>query len=155
MNFKILCRGLPCWFSHQESACQCGGHRFDPWSGKIPHATGQPSLCTTTAEVAQQEKSLQWEAYTLQLETSPCSLQVEKACTQQQRPSTDKNKLNQSRTETGHSVTEPNLGLLAPRSEEPVYWHGCDEGSYSVYFKTSSKEEWEGQAQTPEFPSDF
>ena len=74
------------------------GHRFDPWSEKIPHATGEPSLCTTTPE-APQEKSLQWEAYTLQLETNPCSLQVEKACTQQQRPSTDKNKLNKCKAE--------------------------------------------------------
>ena len=24
--------------------------RFDPWSGKIPHAAEQPSLCTTTIE---------------------------------------------------------------------------------------------------------
>ena len=22
-----------------ESACQCRGHGFEPWSGKIPHAT--------------------------------------------------------------------------------------------------------------------
>ena len=26
------------------------GHGFDPWSGKNPHAAGQGSLCTTTAE---------------------------------------------------------------------------------------------------------
>ena len=26
------------------------GHRFDPWSGKIPHATGQLSPCATTTE---------------------------------------------------------------------------------------------------------
>ena len=24
-----------------ESACQCGGHGFEPWSGKIPHAVEQ------------------------------------------------------------------------------------------------------------------
>ena len=33
-------------------ACQCRGHRFDPWSGKIPHATEQLSLCTTTTKPA-------------------------------------------------------------------------------------------------------
>ena len=27
-----------------------GGHRFEPWSGKIPHALEQLSLCTTTTE---------------------------------------------------------------------------------------------------------
>ena len=33
--------GLPWWRSGWESACQCRGHRFEPWSGKIPHATEQ------------------------------------------------------------------------------------------------------------------
>ena len=28
--------GLPRWLSCKESACQCRGHRFDPWVGKIP-----------------------------------------------------------------------------------------------------------------------
>ena len=36
----------------------------------------------------QQEKPLQWEAHILQLKNSPCSPQLEKACMQQQRPST-------------------------------------------------------------------
>ena len=27
-----------------------GGHRFEPWSGKIPHAMEQLSPCTTTTE---------------------------------------------------------------------------------------------------------
>ena len=26
------------------------GHRFEPWSGKIPHASEQLSLCATTTE---------------------------------------------------------------------------------------------------------
>ena len=25
-------------------------HGFDPWLGKLPHATGKPSPCTTTTE---------------------------------------------------------------------------------------------------------
>ena len=29
---------------------QCGGHGFDPWSGKIPRASEQLGLCGTTAE---------------------------------------------------------------------------------------------------------
>ena len=41
-------QGLPCWSSGWDSACQCRGHGFDPWSRKIPHATGQLSPCTTT-----------------------------------------------------------------------------------------------------------
>ena len=41
---------LPWWLSGKESACQCRRHRFDPWSGKIPHAVEQISPCTTTIE---------------------------------------------------------------------------------------------------------
>ena len=37
------------WLS---SACQCRGHGFNPWSGKIPHAEEQLSPCTTTTEPA-------------------------------------------------------------------------------------------------------
>ena len=30
--------GLPRWPSSEESTCQCSRHKFDPWSGEIPHA---------------------------------------------------------------------------------------------------------------------
>ena len=33
--------GLPWWRSGWESACQCRGHGFEPWSGRIPHAVEQ------------------------------------------------------------------------------------------------------------------
>ena len=33
--------GLPWWHSGWESACQCRGQGFEPWSGKIPHAAEQ------------------------------------------------------------------------------------------------------------------
>ena len=33
-----------------ESALKCRGYRFDPWSGKISHASEQLSLCATTTE---------------------------------------------------------------------------------------------------------
>lgn len=39
-----------------------GSSRFDPWSGKTPHATGQLSPWATTTEAPQQEKPLQLEA---------------------------------------------------------------------------------------------
>ena len=35
---KMRIVGLPWWRSGCESACRCRGHRFGPWSGKIPHA---------------------------------------------------------------------------------------------------------------------
>ena len=38
---KDICKGLPLWRSGWESACQCRGHGFEPWSGKIPHAAEQ------------------------------------------------------------------------------------------------------------------
>ena len=31
-------------------ACQCKGYGFEPWAGKIPHATEQLSPCATTTE---------------------------------------------------------------------------------------------------------
>ena len=40
-------KGLPWWLSGKESTCQCRRH-FNPWSRKIPRATQQLSLCTTT-----------------------------------------------------------------------------------------------------------
>ena len=33
-------------------ANQCRGHGFEPWSGKIPHATEQLTPCATTTEPA-------------------------------------------------------------------------------------------------------
>ena len=90
---------LPCWLSDKQSACQCRRHRFEPWSGKIPHAIEQFSLCATIIEpvlqspgtttikptghsywslhalepsALQQQKPPQWEAHALQLECNPC-----------------------------------------------------------------------------------
>ena len=40
-----------------ESAFKCRGHGFDPWSGrKIPHATEQLSLFTTTREACMPQR---------------------------------------------------------------------------------------------------
>ena len=33
--------GLPWWRSGWESACQCRGHGFEPWSGEISYAVEQ------------------------------------------------------------------------------------------------------------------
>ena len=53
--------GLPRWRSGWEPACQCRGHGFEPWSGKIPHAAEQLSPCTTTTEPAHLEPVLRNE----------------------------------------------------------------------------------------------
>ena len=47
-HFKA--QGLCWWLRGEEAACQCGGHGLDPWSGTIPHATGQQSPWATTTE---------------------------------------------------------------------------------------------------------
>ena len=107
-------QGLPWWLSGKESAWQCRRHMFYPWSGKIPHPACRRvakshvlqllSLCCGAwelqllepacpgAHAPKQEKPLKWDAHALQLESSPQSPQLEKNLTQQQRPSTVKNK---------------------------------------------------------------
>ena len=51
-------RGLPWWRSGWESACQCRGHGFEPWSGKIPHAAERLVPWATTTEPARLEPVL-------------------------------------------------------------------------------------------------
>ena len=43
-------QGLPWWRSGWESTCQCRGHGFEPWSGRIPHAPEQLGPCATATE---------------------------------------------------------------------------------------------------------
>ena len=38
------------WLSGKVSVYQCRRHGFNPWLGKIPHATGQLNLCATPTE---------------------------------------------------------------------------------------------------------
>ena len=96
---------LPCWLSGKEAACQCRRQRFEPRSGKMPHAIGQLSLCTTTWACALVPGSYKCWAHMLQLLTlerpragvphekpsSPSLPQVERNPEQQQRASTIKN----------------------------------------------------------------
>ena len=56
--FKKGSKGLPWWSSGQESACQCRGHKFDLWSGKIPHAARQLSPCVMSTEACALELML-------------------------------------------------------------------------------------------------
>ena len=57
-SIKIKGSGLPWWRNGWESACQCRGHGFEPWSGKIPHAAEQLGPWATTAEPARLEPVL-------------------------------------------------------------------------------------------------
>ena len=62
------CLGLPWWRSGWESVCQRRRHRFEPWSGKIPHAEEQLGPWATTTEpallepVLRNERPRQWKA---------------------------------------------------------------------------------------------
>ena len=58
---KNMWRGLPWWRSGWESACQCRGHGFEPWSGRIPHAAEQLDPWATTTEPARLEPVLRNE----------------------------------------------------------------------------------------------
>ena len=58
VGLKEKAFGLPWWRSGWESACQCRGHGFEPWSGKIPHAAEQLGPWTTTTEPARLEPVL-------------------------------------------------------------------------------------------------
>ena len=57
-KWKYRAPRIPWWQSGKEFVCQCRERGFDPWSGKIPHATQQLSpselqllsLCATTTE---------------------------------------------------------------------------------------------------------
>ena len=55
---RIAHSGLPRWRSGWESACQCRGRRFVPWSGKIPHAAERLGPWAMAAEPARPEPVL-------------------------------------------------------------------------------------------------
>ena len=100
------CLGLPWECSGWESACQSRRHGFEPWSGKIPHASEQLSPCATTTESACHNywSPCTWSPCSATREAtavrsprtatkrSPRSPQLEKAHTQQRRPNAAKNK---------------------------------------------------------------
>ena len=55
---KLSLWEIPWWRSGWESACQCRGHEFKPWSGKIPHAAEQLGPWAKTTEPAHLEPVL-------------------------------------------------------------------------------------------------
>ena len=57
-TWKTRLTRLPWWRSGWESACQCRGHGFKPWSGKIPQASEQLGPWATTTEPARLEPVL-------------------------------------------------------------------------------------------------
>ena len=57
-HWKLITLGLPWWHSGWESACQCRGHGFGPWSVKIPNAAEQLGPWATTTEPSRLEPVL-------------------------------------------------------------------------------------------------
>ena len=94
--------GLPWWSNGWESTLQCREHWFHPWYRKIPHAIGRLSLYITATWAHEpqflkpthlerllcNEKTMQWEACALQVESSQHLPQRERAHAQQWRPRT-------------------------------------------------------------------
>ena len=90
--------GLPRWHSGWESACQCRGHRLEPWSGKIPHAAEQLGPWATTTEPVHLEPVLPTREAAIvrgphtAMKSGPRLPQLGKALTQKRRPNTAKKK---------------------------------------------------------------
>ena len=92
--YQIGTVGLSWWSSGWESASQCRGHGFNPWSRDIPHTADQLSLCVLTTEpklwslCSATREATTMRSLRITTKSNPCSLQLEKTCEQQQRPST-------------------------------------------------------------------
>ena len=106
------CHGATKPVCHNYWACalEPGSHNY--WA-HIPELL-KPKC--PRARAPQQEKSLQWGAHTLQLESSPRSLQLEKACMQQQRPSTAKTKYKIEKEFTSWSTHEKHIFENCPET---------------------------------------
>lgn len=110
----------------------CG---FDSWSGKIPHAAQQLSLCTTTAEPACLEpmlcnkQPLQWEARALPLERSPWLPQLDKSPHSNEDPA------------------QPKISKIFKKTREKICWNITRAGNvkrkqnYSALFVLLHQEE--------------
>ena len=89
-GISFLTRDFPGGPVFADPVAKYRGHGFDPWSGKIPRAMEQLTLCTRTtkpmlchsrshhSEKPPQEKPPQWEAHALQGRVD-ASLQPEKS----------------------------------------------------------------------------
>ena len=92
--FKLWVRGLPWWRSGWESACQCRGHGFEPWSGRIPRAAERLGPWATIPEPARLEPVLRNKRGAMvrgprtAMKSGPHLPQLERALAQKRRPNT-------------------------------------------------------------------
>ena len=96
---------LPRWSSGEESARQCREHRFDPWSGKIPHTAGQLSPWATTTEPVHPRAHASQRRKPPKLRSSPSSSQLEEVHTQHRKPSAAKRKKEKKKREWRRTVS--------------------------------------------------
>lgn len=68
-----------------ESACQCKGHSFNPWSRNIPQAMEQLNVVTTTEAQAHKQEATR-EVCTWQLESGPTQCSWRRPRVQQRKP---------------------------------------------------------------------
>ena len=87
--------GFPWWCSGWESACQCRGHGFELWSGKIPHATEQLGPWATTTEPAHLEPVLR--------NKRGCDSERPAHCNEEWPPLTATRESTRTETKTQHS----------------------------------------------------
>ena len=107
-------KGLPWRLSGGESTCQRRRHRFNPWSGKIPHAAEQLSPCGTTTEpVLQSRGTHNYRACA----PEPGGPQLPSLCSRAGGPTTAEPVL-QSR---GTTTAKPVLQSRGTTTAEPVF----------------------------------
>ena len=64
---EIVTDGLPWWSSDSESACQCGGHGFDPWWEDSTGLGAAKPVCITTEPVSLRLRSATREVTAVRL----------------------------------------------------------------------------------------
>ena len=98
-------RGLPGGTDGKEATLKCKGHEEDPtwhratkpvspnyWANALSLQAASTEACVPEALAPQQEKPPQWEDCALQLESCPCSLQLQKNTCSNKDPAQPKNK---------------------------------------------------------------
>ena len=131
---KIFQGGASLAVQWLESACQCRGHMFHLWSGNIPQAAGQLSLCTTTTEP----------------ELQCCELELLSTCANYWSPHTVEPTLSNKRSHRKEkpSTTTREGSPLAMARENPRKITFCHEGGVICITDFLSLQVWNGRVLT-------
>ena len=110
---KKLPVGLPWWRSGWESACQCRGHGFEPWSGKISRAAEQLGPWATITEPAHLEPVLRNKRGRDSERSAHHDEEWPPLAATRESPRTE--------TKTQHSHKKINKQILQKKKKLPVY----------------------------------